>query len=75
MTEHDTETLRLAVVYKAACEAVQVAWRALISQPETAYSSAAYELRGTYHLAVGKASAARQLLIAHVSGGVLEVGQ
>ncbi len=70
---HDVTTLRLATEYRLACEAVQVAWATLIR----GHRSFDDLKRGgaPYRHASEAARAARDRLIAHVSCGVLEVGQ
>ena len=71
----DSRTLKLAREYKAACAKVQPAWiellkvAAKIGHPERA------ERQRAYHEAVDNARKARELLVDHASGGVLEVGR
>jgi hypothetical protein len=73
MAPHDAETVRLANRYKAACDAVQPVWDAMLAtlpvSPERTDALNRYLAAQRYALECHKA------LIAHASGGVAEVGQ
>jgi hypothetical protein len=73
LSDDERETLRLAREYRAACDAVQIAWSNLITG---AVGYDGLKANGVPYLAAQKHAGERhRALIAHVSGGVLEVGQ
>ncbi len=73
LSDHDKETLRLAAEYKAACDAVQPAWIAMLA---TAAGSDERHNVGVpgYFAATRHAQERHRVLITHVSCGVFEVG-
>lgn len=80
------ETLRLAQAYRDACENVQRSWVAFLRAPgastsvfEVTNTALALEIRTIlwcgHRDAQNRAAERHRALIAHVSGGLLEVGQ
>ncbi len=73
LSDHDKETLRLAAEYKAACDAVQPAWIAMLRTGAGSYERTK-EAAPAYRAASAHAQERHRVLITHVSCGVFELG-
>ncbi len=86
--QRDAETLRLASEYRKACANVQMTWRAFLEAIRTVVCTGAgseydpnapVDIKGpawrAHRSAQDYAADRHRVLIAHVSGGDLEVGQ